>query len=277
MLDSLMTILPWVVAITGPVWASFFCAKVMREAGITAVNDTRSACDNCGHTLGVFDLIPIISFVALRGKCRYCSTRISWKIFAVELLGLVLFSLLAIGSVQFGVKNPALANLIYLVSGYIILCCLLYLSIYDAFTYSIPTQGVQLTLGVTLLINGLMLIGKLTGVINFEISWGNLDNLLAGLGFGLFFQAIIILTKQKGMGIGDVFVAVIIGLSLGWPQVISAFYVLIISAAFVGIIISGYRKKFRGSVLPLVPFMSFGFVVAYIWGLPIFNFLFRIV
>lgn len=270
-------VLPILVAVLGPVLASFIGAQVMRGSEITKANGKRSACDHCGYTLAPFDLIPVFSFLLNRGKCRKCGKAIDVRIWMIEILGLGLFSILGLGiyNLSLSYPNNVADILVYAVFGFVVSVLLLALSIHDIFTFSIPLRFTQISAGIVILANILVIVTRLLDPLALpHVHLGYVHNLLAGLGYAFFFQVIIWLTKQKGMGSGDVFIGLIIGLALGWPATVTAFYAMVFSASLVGIIYAGWKRSYKGTIVPLVPFLSFGFVVAYVWGYNIFSFLF---
>jgi prepilin signal peptidase PulO-like enzyme (type II secretory pathway) len=150
---------------------------------------------------------------------------------------------------------------------------LLYLSVYDIFTLSIPTRATLYTTLAAVVANvaalafGYVLPGFTSGL-------GELDNLLAGVVAGGLIWVIIIITKQRGMGLGDIYIALLIGLLLGWPGIVTAFYVMLLSATGFGLLWALYIGKFKGLQVPLVPFMTLGYLVGLGWGVGVFDFLF---
>ncbi len=265
------------ITLSGPVLASFFTATTQRTANLTKANGHRSECDHCGHSLRWFELIPIVSFLLVRGKCRYCGKPISIKLFMTEVVGLFMYAALALAfwhmvSDQGGIN---LAVILATAIGYVFLSTLAYLAIYDLFTYSLPTNVTVLLLGEALIANGAILVVRLLSPGSFSsIHLGNLDNLALGIvGYALFY-VIIKVSKQKAMGVGDMYLACACGLMLGWPLSISWFYVMLFSATGVGLLLALMKKRMKNLLLPLVPFMTFGYVVASVWGDRLFQLLF---
>ena len=87
------------------------------------------------------------------------------------------------------------------------------------------------------------------------------QNLLGGVTLGAIFQLLVLLTKEKGLGQGDVRIAIISGLLVGFDGLIPWLYITIFSSLLYGIIIAIKRRKFRGLKIPFVPFMVFGVVL----------------
>lgn len=149
---------------------------------------------------------------------------------------------------------------------------LMYLSIYDIFTFSVPAAITRFGLMMVVVIN---IIAAAIRIISpyiaqqqssFLSEWGNPSNLLGGLLIGLIFWIIIKVTKEKGLGLGDLDIVMIIGFSLGFPLVLAAFYYTLISATVFGIALSIYLKKFHGLIIPFVPFLSLGYFLVIAFG-----------
>jgi len=281
MFATLLPILLIATVIVGPALGSFFAALVVRENGIfRSKYGARSECDQCGYTLAWYDLVPLFSFLILRGKCRKCGKQIAWNIFWAEVLGLLFYAILAVGLGKMLENGVALRDvLVILLAHGSVLTLLFYLAIHDIFTMSVPARVTQIA---ALFAVGVNLVILLTRLDMFSpivptltnVNLGYPDNLLLGIVAGGLIYAIIYLTKSKGMGQGDIFIAVIIGLMLGWPNAVSAFYIMIFSGALVGILVALKQKKFHGLQIPLVPFMVLGYVIALGFGWQIFHFLF---
>lgn len=275
--DTLWTILIVIIALLGPALGSFFSVIVMREEGLTKVKAPKSECDHCGTRLKWYQLIPIVSFVVQRGKCTHCHKNIDARMWLAEVLGLAYYVLLALAVRNmllwdYGNITIALTTVAYFAA----LTMLFYLSVFDLFTYTIPVRFTKIATFIVVGINALFLIIKMTSAnSSFQlIGLGGLDNLILGVIFAAFIYLIIVLTKQRGMGEGDVYIALLMGLMLGWPETVTAFYVMVISATLAGLVMTAVTKKFKGLKVPLVPFMTLGFAAALVWGNLIFNLLF---
>lgn len=219
-----------------------------------------SHCDHCRQTLAWYDMIPVVSFLLYRGKSRCCGTALPYRHLAVEILAGVLFLWwLGVGFVFFRLVVAPLSviqPLFWLVSGVV----LLILALADLFY------------GVVLL--PIVWIGS-TAVILYRVTlWyfgayqgvDFLHSLLVATGFFGFFWALHKLTKGKGMAEGDMYVALYMGVLLGWPRGMVALVASFILGALVGIclIVTGIRG--RKETVPFVPFMVAGMILALIWG-----------
>lgn len=191
--SSLIAVYCIVVAfILGSVFGSFLNCVSDRIIAHEKWWTGRSKCDVCGHTLGVLDLFPVFSYIFLKGKCRYCGTKLSgWYVVSEVVLG-VLFSVMVCvhGTLDLGLVRD------------LGLCACLYgLSLSDLKSYEIP--------------DGFIVFGIVWWVI-FSFSW---DGLLAGI---VVASAILLLSlvmdrvlKKESMGGGDIKLFFVVGLYLG--------------------------------------------------------------
>jgi len=97
--------------------------------------------------------------------------------------------------------------------------------------------------------------------------------LLAGLGYAGFLAGLRYLTKGRGMGEGDPYLAFLLGVLVGWPRTLVAALLAFVVGAIVGIILIGLGKKKMGSTIPFGPFMVLGATLALWWGEAIIRFL----
>jgi leader peptidase (prepilin peptidase)/N-methyltransferase len=253
----------------GPALGSFFAALVMREEGLTKSKGRFSVDDFSNAQLKWFELIPIFSFMFLRGRSRYTGDKLDIRMFLAEVLGLLVFGILAFGSFASYMEN-SLSSFEFLFQYLVFLVitvAMFFLAVYDLFTYSIPSV---ITLYTTLAAVGAnILIGSLRFLDRDFLSTvrlGNVENLLAGLVAASFIWLLIKITKQKGMGDGDVYIAIIMGVMLGWVGLVASFYVTVFSATAIGLVFMARKRQFKGLIIPLVPFMTLGFVFGAVYG-----------
>ena len=225
----------------GIVIGSFLNVLILRIPIKESFTLKRSHCMSCGHTLAWYDLFPLFSYIFLGGKCRYCKTHISCQYPIVEGLN----GLLYIG--------------IYLANGFTIktiLYCLaasalLSLSVIDWRTKIIP-------LGFNIFILLLGLIRLLTDLSH----WSQyVIGLFAVSGFLLL---LIIITKGRGMGDGDMKLMAATGLLLGWKLNIIAFLLGCIIGSIIHLSLMAIKKA--GRELAFGPYLSVGIYIAMIWG-----------
>lgn len=219
----------------------------------------RSYCDNCKKTLVWKDLIPLISFAYLRGKCRYCRTSLSFQYPFLEIFTGVMFALtyLLIFNFQFSIFNQITnpySLILSLFFSLTIASVLIVVFFADVKYMIIPDEMV--VVGSVVAFVWLMLFNQPAIV----------EHLLTSVGAFLFFLMIYLLTKGRGMGFGDVKLAFFIGLLLGFIGTILAIYVAFLTGAFIGIILILWKKKRMKSAVPFGPFLIFGTFVSYFFA-----------
>ncbi|MDO8474211.1 MAG: prepilin peptidase [bacterium] len=262
----------FVVFVFGLAIGSFLNAVIYRMEKGESVLRGRSYCPHCKHPLAWHDLVPLLSFFLLRGKCRYCKEKISFQYPLVELATALLF--IAIVSVSSpwlnqGVENLAklsftqVAELFYL---WVVASAFIVIFVYDLKHYLIPDK-------ILYPIIGLVLLYQMFG--NWELGIGNFASLInplaSALGAGLFFFFIYAFSKGRAMGFGDVKLAFLLGLFLGWPSILVALFFAFCLGAVFGLILIALKKKGLKSEVPFAPFLITGTAIAFFFGLGVLN------
>ena len=209
----------------------------------------RSHCEKCKKELAWYDLIPLLSFSFLKGKCRYCQVRLSWYYPAVELTTGFLFA-----AVLFFVlgRNINIITFIY----YCFIVSSLIVIFFSDLKYGIIPDKIVFP---AILASFLFLI------LNSQLS--ALNYLLSAVGASLFFLFLFLITRGRGMGFGDVKLAFLMGLILGFPNIVVSLYIAFLTGAVIGCILIIWRKKkLAGTSIPFGPFLVLGTFLAIIWG-----------
>lgn len=223
----------------------------------------RSECPDCGHTLAIKDLIPVVSWVFLGGRCRYCKARIKDHP-GVELATGLLFGL----SVY--VLAPV-STMGWVVLGFwlVMLVMLIVLAVYDLRWLLLPDK-VMVPLIVVAGIYAVTL-AVLTG--SMKILW---MSLLAAILVGGAFYALVFFSKGRAMGGGDIKLAFAMGLMLGLQSTAVAMLLAFNVAALVGIVLIALKRRGRKDQIPFGPFLVGGTVVAFLFGRQIFDWYLRL-
>ena len=229
--------------ILGLVIGSFLNVCIFRLPRRESVVFPPSHCPLCQTKLIPRDLLPLFSYLWLKGRCRYCQGRISWRYPAVELLTGLLFMVLY---VHFGLN-------LWLVKYLILTVLLIVISFIDLEHYLIPDQLILLMLGTGILLN---FFTRELPIIS--ILWGVL--VPAGL---LFLLATL---SKDGMGGGDVKLAGAAGFFLGWPQSLLALFLASFLGSIFGLILLTFHLKKRKDPLPFAPFLSGGIILTVFFG-----------
>jgi prepilin signal peptidase PulO-like enzyme (type II secretory pathway) len=215
----------------------------------------RSYCPDCKHILSWQDLIPVFSFLILKGKCRHCDKKISIQYPLIE-LGTGLLFLLVFW--HFGLE---------LIFGFWILISifLIIIFVYDLKHYIIPDKIIYPAIIIAMIFRlftgyGLLVTGYLLSAF-----------IAAG-----FFLLIVLISRGKWMGVGDIKLAFLIGLLLGYPNTLLALFLAFLIGAIIGVGLIGLKKKTIKSELPFGPFLILGIYLALFFGEKIINWYFNL-
>lgn len=236
--------------VLGCVFGSFLCCQARRmhlKGAKKPVKNSRSVCLHCHKKLKWYDNVPIISWLMLRGKCRFCHQKIGGAEILAEILSGVALLLIA---TTINVETASVLAFVKFVLVAIFTLLLLYLAIYDGLYGELPS--VVLTILVICAI--ITLIPQMwTGFL--------VEPLLAGLLFGGIYLTLYIISKGKWVGDGDWVLALAIGLVLGnaWLAIL-ALFVANFSACLIMI---PFLKKLKNHQIYFGPFLALSFVVVY--------------
>ncbi|MEE8131748.1 MAG: prepilin peptidase [Candidatus Paceibacterota bacterium] len=248
----------------------------------------RSKCLNCKKTLSWYELIPILSFIIQKGRCRSCDKRFFWQYPLIEMLSGFIFVFIPwhLNNFQFLISNfQSITNYQLLISIIWIVIFLLFLllSIIDFRQYIIPNQ-INLSLaflGVVLIILNSQFsilnsfLGHYTSLFSFtENIW--LSHFVAAL-FGIaIFWLIIFLSKGKAMGWGDLKLVGALGLTFGWPDIIMVLMLsFLVGGIFSAILLIKGKKKMK-DVVSFGPFLIIGATLTFFFGYQIISAYFKL-
>lgn len=255
-----MVVLPLIVFAIGLLIGSFLNVVILRiNTGRSIVNG-RSKCARCGRVLAWYELIPVASFLGLRGKCRTCKEGISFQYPFVELVTAIVFVICYIKFLLAGMFTPA--AWIAFVFALCIASLLIVITVYDVRHRVIPDVVVYpfilLALGSVVYrvmeYPALSLFGALLGGV------------LVALPFFLFWY----FSKGRVMGFGDVKLALGIGWLLGIAQGYSAVVLAFWIGAIVGLFLLALTRRYgMKSQIPFGPFLVLGVFIVALWGVTI--------
>lgn len=209
----------------------------------------RSFCPLCRHQLSWKDNIPLVSFFWLLGKCRYCHSPISWHYPAVEFLTAVVTYFIFISVPISGVTD--VTGLLTLLSYLVLTYSLIVIFFSDLLYYLIPDEALL----VAVLATFVSLILKTKYLIPERFGVGLLSSLALLL--------IVVLTRGKGLGLGDVKFAFLMGLFLGWPNILAAFWLAFVAGGLAAVTLLLLGRKKLKSTIPFGPFLVLGMVAAH--------------
>lgn len=224
----------------------------------------RSGCMTCQNKLCWYELIPLISFFALRGKCRVCKTKISIQYPIVELISGLIFASIFLKFQDVFFLDTIGFSISY--AYYVILfSLLLVIAVYD-FKHRIIPDTFSVTLGVLAFV-GLFFFSNYL----FFPHIPTVLELLSGLLLSLPFAFMYFISKGTWMGFGDAKLAVGLGWLLGFSRILSGAVVAFWSGAIVGIILMIFSKRHGiKSEIPFAPFLVLGVIITFLFELQLF-------
>jgi prepilin signal peptidase PulO-like enzyme (type II secretory pathway) len=216
---------------------------------------SRSFCPNCQHQIAWYDNIPILSFIILAGRCRFCRQKISWQYPLVELVTGLLF--LAVAS-QHQLLMINYQLLVKILRDWLMVFALIFIFIYDLRYYIIEDT-------VLLPLAGLIFI------LNLILRIPIFNLLLAGVLAVIFFALQYFATKGQGIGLGDLRIGLLMGFYFGWPKILVALILAYLVGALVSLFLIIFKRKKWSSRIPLGPFLAIGSLIALFFGQEILN------
>lgn len=231
------------VVLLGLIVGSFLNVVIVRLPEGRSLWGPHSQCPGCGAALAWHDNIPVLSFIALRGRCRSCQMAIAWQYPLVEIATAGLFGL---AYVTYGPTARFVVAVAFLAA-------LIAITAID-FRHQIIPDVISLP-GI--------LAGIIASLTVKQVSWS--DSIIGmAIGGGLFF--VIILATGGGMGGGDMKLGAMLGAFLGWKvTLVSLFVAVLVGGTVAGaLLVSG--QKGRKDPIPFGPFLALGGAVGLFWG-----------
>lgn len=244
--------------VVGAAVGSFLNVIVDRAQDEESPFKGRSHCDNCKKNLALLDLVPVFSYLFLRGRCRYCGKKLSIYYPLVEIVTGLIFVSSTLWFLLYTLSgNDIYTTIISLIVLWILSSVLIVIFFADMKYGIIPFNAVILGVIVTLIFHIFSPLFD-TSLINYFIS-----ALVAFACFlGLYF-----LTKRKGIGLGDVVYVFLMGLILGYPRIIVGFYIAFLSGALISVILIFLKKKkIKGGTISFGPFLVAGTYISMLFG-----------
>lgn len=215
----------------------------------------RSECPHCQHSLAIKDLVPVLSFVFLKGKCRYCTGPISWQYPAVELGTALSFLLVA-------TRYPMGPEAFFVM---VLACFFVVVGVYDYKHFLILDRVVALAFMTAL---ALALYQDFTYGCQFGLNLGcaSVSGLLGVLTVSGFFLLQYLVSKGTWIGFGDVKFGAVLGMTAGFPLVLFLLFVGYMIGAGVGVGLIAAGRKDMGSQLPFGTFLAFSAIITMLYG-----------
>ncbi len=240
----------------------------------------RSRCDFCGTPLLPKDLIPVLSFLRTRGKCRFCNHKLSWFYpFSEVFVGALFVIAYLLSGLYLGVSVFTVSRFLYLLLLFSIYAILFFTDVkYQLLPRVLIWIGVGLVLSYTVFVRLLtlgLLRSKGFGISDFAVLRALLISLapqvILALLLGAFFLSLFLITKGKGMGFGDVRLAILIGLVHPFPYNLLAIFLAFLLGAGFSVVLLVLRRAHMKSQIAFGPFMLVASVLVLLWGSELLN------
>ena len=232
-----------VIGVLGLCIGSFINVVIYRLPRGESIVTGRSHCPNCARVIAWYDLVPLLSYLVLGGRCRSCRAAISGRYPLVESLTAVLFLIIYL---HYGLQIT-LVKYLFLAS------LLIAVSFIDIDHFFIP--------------NRLVLAGIICGVVFcFFVPDVSIWSALLGAATTGGFLLLVALLSRGGMGTGDIKLGLVTGLFLGWPMGLTGLMIGVCLGGFLGIILLVTKIKGRKDPVPFGPFIALGTLIAVLWG-----------
>ncbi len=235
--------LPIFVFLFGTAIGSFSNVCIYRLPRRISIVTPSSRCSACGKSVSPFDNIPIISFIMLGGKCRFCRSPISWQYPVVEIItGLIYLFLYFKFHISF----------LFIV--FAVLCAsLIIIAFIDLEHKIIPDvitiPGIIIGLAVSFTMPHITVLNSVKGLL---------------VGGGLFYAVAVL--SRGGMGGGDIKLIAMIGAFLGWKSTLLTIFLGSLIGSVAGITLIVLKKKGRKDMIPFGPFLSLGAIISIFFG-----------
>lgn len=203
----------------------------------------RSHCENCNRTLDWFELIPVISYVVLRGRCRKCGVHIPIRILIVEALTGSIFGYIGF---KYGFTMEGITLAAY--------SCILIIIFFTDLEKMLVLNVVVLPAAVFALVFSIFLpdVGILSAIYGTLVATG--------------IMLLVYVISRGGMGEGDVKLAMFIGAANGFPLVLAALFIAIVASGALATFLLVTKLKKRRDAIPFGPFLATGALITMFWG-----------
>ncbi|MFX3674590.1 MAG: A24 family peptidase [Paenisporosarcina sp.] len=227
----------------GLIFGSFFNVVGLRLPKQKSIVKPPSQCPNCQRRLTFIDLIPVVSYILLKGKCRNCETKIHWVYPFMELITGILFT---VAYLQVGLSIELIVALLFI-------SMLIIISVSDLAFMLIPNK-ILIFFGI------LLIVGRIVSPLN---PWW--DSIIGAI-FGFGILLLIAILSKGGMGGGDIKLFFVIGLVLGIIPTLLTLFLAAGIGVFVGIVQMKWKKKGRKTPVPFGPSISIASIIVYFYG-----------
>lgn len=235
----------FIVILLGLVFGSFLGAFTYRFPNKISFVKGRSFCPKCKSKISWFDNIPVFSYLLLNSKCRSCKNKISLRYPLIEIFSSVFFLIIYLNF------QPDLYKIVLYSIFYLIIASITVIDLEEGI---IPDELIYLGYGLTFF-----------HILFFNNSV-NFQHILGGFVISLSMLLIHLITKGKGMGLGDVKFTLFPATLFIFPYNLIWFFLSFLIGSIVGIILILIKKAKFGKEIPFGPFLAISFIMILVWG-----------
>lgn len=256
----------------------------------------RSMCRSCGKTLVSRELIPLFSFIFLKGKCRKCKSKISIQYPIVEFLsGVFCAGVPLFFNWFYGINNISFVNFLLPTSYYLLLFVwiLIFFSWIVIFVIDIRHYVIPDEINIFLLLCGGLVIWfsnlnlhifqpmRISFLRHYALILSPSQNILVSHLLGAligaaFLGLLFLLSRGRGIGVGDIKLIFVSGLALGWPDIGFASGISFLLGGVYAIMLFVLKKKTMKDKIPFGPFLVLGFLITMLFGYETMNWYFSL-
>lgn len=233
------------IFIFGTIIGSFLNVCIYRIPKEESIIYPSSYCTNCNKKIKVYDLIPIISYIILKGKCRYCHKNISLRYPIIEIITGLAYLFIY---VKFGINIDFIKYMIFI-------SIMIVVGIID-----LDTTNVYFKVTGTGIIFGIIFLGI------YSFMGISVKTYIYGSIFITLFLFLIILITKGGMGYGDMEMSLICGLFLGLRYTVLTLFLAFVIGACVGVTLILMKKRSRKDYIPFGPFIFIASIIVVFFG-----------
>ncbi len=252
---------------------SFINVVILRMKSGRQFFKGRSCCPKCQKQIFWYDNIPILSFILLKGKCRFCHKKISWQYPIVELVIAVLFltAFFLTFSQEKIIFDNFLVNfhdypsiiLVKLVRNWFFILILAIIFIYDLKYRIIPDQISLPSIILAIL-------------FNLACGFSFINLLISSIIGSVFFLIQFLISRGRWIGGGDIRLGALMGAMLGWPNVVVALFLAYVIGSIVSIGLVMFKNKHWKAEIPFAPFLTLGTLLSLFYGFEILHWYFSL-
>ena len=228
------------MTLTGMAFGSFLNLAIDRLPKGESLIWTQSHCDNCQRAIASYDLVPVLNYLWLGGRCRYCKARVPWRLPLVEVVTAALFGWTAY---RFGISVETFVALLSI-------CVFVVIFFIDLERRLILNKVLLVSLPLLMVLFPFGTLGSQHEVANAYL------RMVSGASLGLGVMLVIYIVSRGAMGEGDVKMGALMGVAVSFPQIFTAFFIAFVTSGVVALALMALRGMGRKDYMPFGPFLA---------------------